>query len=220
MSMHKGQTNEVTEVTLPSAIDRVAWTRQRVAPGGTVGLKIFARFVGNGASMQLKLTDHRGSSFGTFNDQLYNNQLTVEITAPLKARDALYAEVKFPDHSLSETSPPLLITAPVVIQNVQWSEAEARRGDVLTLSADVEGVPDGTEAQLTIFEHDEDGAHIPVTRFAPLVDEGCVELEWEYEYHDPTKDIPKDAEVEEGYRPPEYFFVVEVEGITCPSRNC
>ena len=218
MSMHKGQTNEVTEVTLPSAIDRVAWTRQRVAPGGTVGLKIFARFVGNGASMQLKLTDHRGSSFGTFNDQLYNNQLTVEITAPLKARDALYAEVKFPDHSLSETSPPLLITAPVVIQNVQWSEAEARRGDVLTLSADVEGVPDGTEAQLTILEHDADEAHDLITQFSTLVEKQRVEAEWEYEYHEDTDDIPRDEEAEKGYQSPEYFFRMEVEGIVAESE--
>lgn len=216
--MHKGQTNEITEVTLPSAIDRVAWTRLRAAPGGTVGLDIFTRFVGNGATLQIKLTDHQGRTHGTFKNEIYNNHLSAEVQVPPKARDALYAEVKFPKHGLKQKSPALLLTPPVEIKNAQWSKDEARRGDILTLSAHVKGVPDGTEAQIRIFEHDADGAHDPITRFSTLVEKKRVEVEWEYEYHEDTDDIPTEEEAEKGYNPPEYFFRVEVEGMTADSE--
>ena len=217
MPEHQGQTNEVHQITLPSAIEQVQWTRLRAAPGGTVGLAVFTQFVGNGARLQIKLTDHQGATHGTFKDQLYGNRLTAEIQVPVKARDALYAEVKFPKHGLKQTSPALLLTPPVDIEDATWSQDEARRGDVLTLSADVEGVPDGAEAQITIFEHDADGAHDPITRFPTLVEQQKIEAEWEYEYHEDTDDIPIDDEAEQGYQPPEYFFRVDVEGVSADS---
>ena len=213
MEPHNGQTNKTHQITLPSSIERVEWTRLRAAPGGTVGLQVYTRYVGNGATLQIKLTDHQGATHGTFKDQLHGNRLTAEIQVPAKARDALYAEVKFPKHGLKQKSPPLLLTPPVVIQNATWSQPEARRGDVLTLSADVEGVPDGTEAQITIFEHDADDAHDPITQFPTLVEKERVEAEWAYEYHEDTDDIPSEEEAEKGYRPPEYFFRVEAEGV-------
>ncbi|NBB85884.1 MAG: hypothetical protein GVY12_06645 [Bacteroidetes bacterium] len=217
MPEHQGQTNEIHQITLPSAIEQVQWADLRAAPGGTVGLEVSTRYVGNGSTLQIKLTDHQGTTHGTFKDQLYGNRLTAEIQVPAKAREALYAEVKFPKHGLKQKSPALLLTPPVEVKNATWSQDEARRGDVLTLSADVEGVPDGTEAEITIFEHDTDGAHDPITRFPTLVEKERVEAEWEYEYHEDTDDVPTDDEAEQGYRPPEYFFRVDVEGVAAES---
>lgn len=213
MSEHKGQTNEVTEVKLPSAIEQVAWTQSQAAPEGTVGLEVFTRFVGNGAPVEIKLTDKQGRTHGTFKDGLYANRLRAEVQVPPKAKDALFAEVKLSKHGLSQKSPPLLLIPPVTIRNAKWSAQEARRGDVLTLSADVKGAPDGREAQITIFEHDADGAHDRITQFVAYVEREHVEAEWEYEYHEDTDDIPTDEEAEQGYAPPEYFFRVEVGGV-------
>ena len=81
----------------------------------------------------------------------------------------------------------------------------------------MKGVPDGTEVQIQIFEHDEGSAHDLITQFSALVEKQKVEAEWEYEYHEDTDDIPSEEEVEKGYRPPEYFFRVEVEGIMAES---
>jgi hypothetical protein len=217
MSEHKGQTDKVTTVTLPSAVEAVQWAVVRAAPGATVGLDVFTRFVGNGATLQIKITDHRGTTHGSFKDQIHNNRLSAEVPVPPKAREALYAEVSFPKHGLSGSSPALLLTPPIEVDAAAWSQSEARRGDVLTLSADVRGAPDGTGARIEIFEHDADGAHDPVTTFQTLVDGGGVAAEWEYEYHEDTDDIPRDEEAGSGYRPPEYFFRVEVEGITAES---
>jgi hypothetical protein len=40
-----------------------------------------------------------------------------------------------------------------------------------------------------------------------------IELDWEYEYHEDTDEIPTEEELSEygrGYNPPEYFFTVKV----------
>jgi len=217
MATHRGNTDETHQIRLASSIERVQWTRLRAAPGAAVGLEIYTRYVGNGATMQIKLTDHRGTTHGTFKGQIHNNHLSTEIRVPPKAKKALYAEVDFPKHGLKQKSPALLLTAPVEIENAQWSQDEARRGDVLTLSADIKGVPDGTEARIQIFEHDEDDAHDPVTKFSALIEQQKVEAEWAYAYHEDTDDIPTEEEAEKGYQPPEYFFRVDVEGVTADS---
>lgn len=217
MSEHKGQTDETHEITLPSSIERVQWADLRAAPGGAVGLEVSTRYVSNGAQLQIKLADHQGTTHGTFKNQIHNNHLSAEVQVPPKAKDALYAEVKLPKHGLKQMSPALLLTAPVKIKNAEWSKDEARRGDVLTLSADVKGVPDGTEARIQIFEHDEESAHDPITELTALVEKEKIEVEWEYEYHEDMDSIPSDEEAEKGYKPPEYFFQVEVEGVAAES---
>jgi hypothetical protein len=217
MQMHSGETDQTHQIKLPSAIERVQWADLRAAPGGTVGLEVSTRYVGNGSTLQIKLTDHQGTTHGTFKNQIHNNHLSAEVQVPPKAKDALYAEVKLPKHGLMQKSPALLLTGPVNITNAEWSKDEARRGDVLTLSADVKGVPDGTEARVQIFEHDEESAHDPVTELSALVEKKKVEVEWEYEYHEDTDRIPTEEEAAKGYRPPEYFFRVEVEGVEAKS---
>lgn len=217
MAKHKGQTDKTHQVKLPSSIERVQWSDLRAAPGGTVGLEIYTRYVGNGARLKIRLTDHRGTTHGTYKAQIHNDHLSTDIQVPPKAEKALYAEVNFSKHGLKQKSPALVLTAPVTVENAAWSKSEARRGDVLTLSADVEGVPDGTEATIEILEHDEDGAHDPVTELSALVEKKKVEAEWKYEYHEDTDDLPTEEEAEKGYQPPEYFFRVEVEGITAES---
>jgi len=217
MGEHKGQIDKTHQVTLPSVIERVQWTDLRAAPGGAVGLEVSTRYAGNGSTLQIKLTDHQGTTHGTFKNQIHNNHLSAEVQVPPKAKDALYAEVKLPNHGLKQKSPALLLTAPVKIKNAEWSKDEARRGDMLTLSADVKGVPDGTEAKIQIMEHDEESAHDSVTELTALVEKEKVEVEWEYEYHEDTDRIPTDEEAEKGYKPPKYFFCVEVEGVKAKS---
>jgi len=113
---------------------------------------------------------------------------------------------------LKKESEEMIIIPPIEITNVQWSQEEARRGDVLQLSADVSDVPDGTEAVIEIYEHDDDGAHDFITRLSTLVDDSKVEIQWEYVYHEDTDEIPTTEETERGYNPPEYFFKVIIYG--------
>jgi hypothetical protein len=96
---------------------------------------------------------------------------------------------------------------------MKWSASEARRGDILTLSADVEGLRSGIELTLTILEYDADGAHDRITELPAIVKNKKIEVKWEYEYHEDTDEIATDEEMQQfgnNYNPPEYFFTLTV----------
>ncbi len=214
MAKHKAQTDQTHQVTLPSSIERVEWDRLRASPGGTVGLAVSTRYVGNGSTLQITLRDRNGATHGTFRDPIHHNRLTAEVQVPRQATGALFATVRLPNHGLKQESPALVLSGPVAVRRPTWSQEAARQGDVLTLSADIVGAPDGAEAQIRIFEHSERGAHDPVTRLSTLVENGRVTADWEYEYTGDVENIPTEQEADKGYKPPEYFFRVEVEGVT------
>ena len=214
---HNAPTGEVTTVTLQSSVEAVAWTAGEAAPGGEVGLEVRTQFVGRGARLEVTLTDGDGQRFGPFTDALYADRFRTRLTVPVGATGVLVAEAKLPRHGVQATSPPLLLTPRVQVADAEWSASEARRGDVLTLTASVRGAADGTPARLSIWEHDADGAHDPITEIAAEVQGEQVEAEWAYEYHEDTDGIATDEEAERGYAPPEYFFRCEVLGVTAES---
>jgi hypothetical protein len=220
MAIHQGQTDQSTKIQLPSAIVQVMWGSRMAAAGATVGLQVLTSFVGSGAELKIELADTSGKNFGTFKDRIANNKFGAQITVPDGARDGLYATVKLPKHGLSMKSYPLLVVPPIEITNLKWGQKEARRGDLVKLTADVKGVPDGAEAQMEIWEHDQDGAHDFITKFPAVVKNKKIEAEWEYEYHEDTDGIPTDAELKrygKTYSPPEYFFCVRLGGASASS---
>ncbi len=209
MSDHKGQTDQVEKKELSSAIQLVVWTKRMAAPGAVVGVDIFTEFVGNGSDIKIELSDNSGKSIGKFKDKISSNHFWAQIKVPDDAKEALYAKIKLPKHGLEMKSTPLYILPPIKIENVKWDKKEARRGDILKLSADIKTVPDGTEIEFEIWEHDADEAHDLITKFPVLAKNNKVEAEWEFEYHEDTDDIPTEEETEKGYNPPEYFFRVK-----------
>ena len=214
---HNAPTGEVTTVTLPSSVEAVAWSAGEAAPGGEVGLVVRTRFVGRGAKLEVTLTDGDGQRFGPFTDTLWSDRFQTRLAVPAGATGVLVAEAKLPKHGAQATSPPLLLTSAVAVTDAKWSADEARRGDVLTLTASARGAAAGTPARLSIWEHDADGGHDPVTEIAAEVRGEKVEAEWAYEYHEDTDGIATADEAERGYHPPEYFFRCEVLGVTAES---
>lgn len=217
MPAHQGQTDKTTKVTLTSAIEHAGWTEQIAAPGGLVGLEVFCSYVGNGAELQIELADGTGKKLGSFKDVISGSRFWAPVRVPQNAKDTLEATVKLPKHGLSATTAPLHLLPAVEITNLKWDKQEARRGDVLKLTADVKGAPDGTEAMINILEHDSDGAHDPITNFPATVKNRKIETSWEYEYQEDTDEIPTKEEAAKGYNPPEYFFRVSVGGVTADS---
>jgi hypothetical protein len=217
MPVHTKQTDQISKIELASSLQQVYWTKQMVAAGGVVGLEIFTHFVGNGSSLEIELSDQNGKNFGKYKEQISGNRFWTQIKVPTEAKQALYANVKLPKHGLQMKSNPLIILPPVQITNAKWDKKEARRGDILKLTADVKGVQDGTEGEIEIWEHDSDGAHDFIAKFPVFVKNKKVEAEWEYEYHEDTDDIPTSEETEKGYNPPEYFFRLNVGGVSADS---
>lgn len=217
MSEHQGGTDSVTKVKLTSAVEQVMWANAFASPGGTVGLEVFTQFVGDGAEMQIELSDASNKKFGPYKNKLTGNRFWATIQVPREARDALFAEVKLPKHGLTKKSGPLLLGPYVQLTNLKWDKAHARRGDILKLTAEVKGAYDGMEAEISIWEHDADGAHDLITRFPSLIKKGGIQAEWEFEYHEDTDDIPTQEESRKGYSAPEYFFRVGVHGVSADS---
>jgi hypothetical protein len=152
-----------------------------------------------------------------FKDNLYSGRFKSKVQVPVDATDALYAEVKLPKHGLTMKSRALLVTPPVKIINAAWSAPEAMRGDLLTLAADVDGAPDGIEAEVTVWEYDADGAHQCITKIPTLVQQQKVEVKWEVQYHEDTAAIPTAEDSEDGYQALEFFFRVAIGGVSAES---
>jgi len=217
MSKHSGNTDKLEKVKLESSIEQVMWTRTTAAPKGKVGIDVFTQFVGNNSEISIKISDKSGKTFETIKAKMSGNHFWKQITVPEKAKEELYAEVKLPKHSLSKKSNGLYLFPLVEIKNLKWDKQEARRGDILKLTADIKGLADGNEAEIQIWEHDSDEAHDLITKFPALVKNRKVEAEWEFEYHEDTDDIPTEEESENGYNPPEYFFRINIGGVSADS---
>lgn len=98
------------------------------------------------------------------------------------------------------------------ISNARWSQTEARVGDTVKLTADVEGYPPGTKATFDIYERDVVGADDFIISIEGQTQANKVEVEWEYQYIEDTDDIQTEEDVLKGYSAPEYYFIVKVEG--------
>ncbi len=217
MPEHQAKTDEIKKIELPSAIQQVLWSKQMVAVRAKAGIEVFTQYVGNNSDLEIELSDQSGKKYGTIKGKISGNYFSSQIDVPEKVDKILYATVKLPKHGLEKKSNPLLVTPPINITNLKWDKKEARRGDILKLTADVKGVQEGSEAEIEIWEHDADGAHDLITKFPATVKGNKIEIDWEYEYHEDTDDIPSQEETEKGYNPPEYLFRVKIGGVSADS---
>ena len=96
------------------------------------------------------------------------------------------------------------------VYNAKWSASSAAVGDRISLSADVEGFDDGTDAVIEIWEQDIGSADDLMEKIETTVQDGKVKTDWEYTYTEDDDDI-MDGEREGMYAAPEYYFLVRVE---------
>ena len=217
MSKHSGDTDKLEKVKLESSIEQVMWTKNAAAPGGKIGLEVFTKFVGNNSEISIKISDKSGKTFETIKAKMSGNHFWKQIIVPEKAKEELFAEVKLSKHSLNKKSNGLYLFPLVEIKNLKWDKNEARRGDILKLTADIKGLADGNEVEIQIWEHDADEAHDLVTKFPVTIKSQKIETEWEFVYVDDTDDIPTYEESEKGYQWPEYFFRIVCAGKSADS---
>ncbi|MBU0994965.1 MAG: PAAR domain-containing protein [Proteobacteria bacterium] len=96
------------------------------------------------------------------------------------------------------------------VYNAKWSKDSAKIGDTVSLSADVDGFDDGTDAIIEIWEQDIGSADDLMEKIETTVDGGKVKTDWEYKYTEDDDDIVAEDK-ERGYSAPEYYFLVKVE---------
>jgi hypothetical protein len=206
------------EIKLDSTLISASWRSGVAVAGQLAKFEVITSFVGNGAKIKITGKTENGTKLGKISDTISNNVYVGEFDIPedVELDDEAYFEVDLPANSLSAESSRIPCALPADISNMKWSAFEAGRGDVLTLSADVENVRPETEALVTIYEHDEDGAHDKITELPAVVSNKRIEVEWEYEYFEDVDELPTEEELKKygrSYNPPEYFFTIKVYGI-------
>ena len=206
------------EIKLTSYLISAAWRFGAVHAGQKAQVEVLTAFVGNGTGIKLTARSDSGKKLGKLDGKIKNNKFVgeIDIDDDAKIGDDAYFEVDISKAGVDGESNHVPILPPIEVTNMKWSEAEARRGDILTLSADVSGVASGTEVKIVIYEYDSDNIHDKITEFPATVADEKIEVKWEYEYHEDTDEIPSDDELQRygnKYNPPEYFFVIEADGL-------
>lgn len=205
------------KVELESKIELALWKKLRAPAGQKVDFEVVTLFVGNGAPIKVTGKSEKGKKLGKIKGEVKRNKFTGQFLIPedIELDDRVFFEVDLPKHGLQAESNKIPAVPKIIVANLKWSQKEARRGDEIKLTADVKGVRDKTEATIKIYEYDRDGRHDFITEFPILVKNKKIELDWEYEYHQDTDEIPTEEELQKygkHYNPPEYFFTVEIDG--------
>jgi len=210
-------TDSEHEIKLDSQLIYAAWRTGRARAGGKAGFEVMTALVGNGAKIKIEGKSENGKKLGKINDVIKNNKFVGEFDIPedIDLDDAVFFKVELPGNGLSGESNRIPAAPAITVTNMKWSAKEARREDVLTLSADVSGCDNGTDAMVTIYEYDRDNIHDKIVEIPAKIEKDKIELKWEYEYHEDTDEIATDEELKKygkSYNPPEYFFVIEIDG--------
>ncbi len=204
------------EIKLESSLISASWRSSKAIAGQTATFEVRTAFVGEGATIKIKGKSEKGKKLGKIKDVIKRNKYVGEFEIPedTELDDMIYFEVELPKNDLEGESNRIPVFPPVQVFNLKWSAKEARRGDVLTLSADINGLRDHTEVTIIIYEYDRDSAHDKIIELPATVMSKRIELQWEYEYHEDTDEIPTQEELDKyggKYNSPEYFFTVKVE---------
>jgi hypothetical protein len=209
-------TDAEERITLTSSLVYAEWQQSYAPVGQIASFEIGTLFVGQGAPIEAKGKSKKGKSLGTVKGKVRANKFIGEFTIPAdtKLGDLVYFDVKLPKNGLSGTSNQIAAVPPILVTDLSWSAPEARRGDILTLKASVENLPDAAQVKVIIHEHDADGVHDKIVELPATVKNKKIELQWAYEYHEDTDEIPSEADLQRygrNYNPPEYFFTVKVD---------
>jgi hypothetical protein len=212
-----GSTDKKEEIELESSLIHASWLSGRACAGQTARFEVSTAFVGDGAKIKLNLKNIDGKSLGKISDTIKANKYVGEFEIPedTPLGEVIYFEVSLPNNGLDGESDRIKVFPPVRVTNLKWSAKEARRGDILTLSADVAGLRDYSEVTVIIYEYDRDKAHDRIVAIPATVMDGRIEIQWEYQYHEDTDEIASQEELDRyggKYNPPEYFFTVEADG--------
>jgi hypothetical protein len=210
-------TDKENKVKLESSILHALWSANVAYAGSEVGVEVKTMFVGEGGKINITGKSEKGKNLGKIKDKIYGNGFSGKLKIPdkIKPGDMAYFTVKLPQQALKAESNRIRLVPKIEVSNMKWDKVEARRGDTLKLTADVEGVRDESEVNVVIYEHDQDGNHDRIIEIPASVKNKKIEVLWEYEYHEDTDEIPTQEELDEyggKYNPPEYFFVIDIDG--------
>jgi len=211
-------TDEEHKEKVDSRLIYALW-KSGAARGGTdAKFEVRTSFVGQGAKIEVTVKGSDSGKIEKISDTIFNNRYNGQVTIPedIEPGEDVWFEVKLSKQGLKGESNSIPGMPVPTCTKMGWDKKEARRGDTLKLQAEFEGVADNTEATVIIMEYDQDGNHDKIATIPTTITNRKIDLQWEYEYHEDVDEIPTQEEVEKygnSYNPPEYFFVVIIDGV-------
>jgi len=223
-SEFKKPTDSKEEIKLDSALIYADWRQGAAYTGYGASFEVVTVFVGNGAKIEITGKSEKGKKLGKIKGTIDSNRYIghLDIPSDTEPGDLAYFEVKLSANGIDGESSRIPVRPAPVVTNMAWSAKEARRGDTLKLTADVDKVEPGTEATVTILEYDNDGAHDKIVELPAVIKDKKLEVEWEYVYHEDVDELPTSEEVKRygaSYNPPEYFFVIDINGFRSGTKQ-
>ena len=210
-------TDKEHKIKLESSLLHAIWSANEVHAGSEALIEVKTLFVGEGGKIKITGKSEKGKKLGKLTGKVYGNGFSGKLTIPekIKPGDMAYFKVKLPGLGASAESNRVPVMPKIVVSNIKWDKQEARRGDILKLSADIEGVRDESEVKVIIYEHDQDGNHDKIIEIPTNVKSNKIEVEWEYEYHDSTLSIATEKQLqkynkEKHYVNPDYYFTLKI----------
>ena len=211
-------TDEEHKIKIESNLLYAVWKSGCARGGAEADFEVRTSFVGQGADIEII---GKGDDYGKIKkikDKIYNNRYNGKMSIPkdIKPGEDVWFEVKLSKQGLKGKSNGIPGMPEPVLTKIQWDKKEARRGDIVKLQAELEQVADDTEAFVIIYEYDRDGSHDKIVTIPTTIKNRKIDLQWEYEYHEDVDEIPTDEEMKKygkKYNPPEYFFVIDIDGV-------
>jgi len=207
------------KIQLESHLIYAIWSHKQAHAGQVAELEVRTSFVGNGAQIKITCYTDNGKKLDKIDGTVYNNRFDGSIVIPdkVKSDDMIYFEAELPKHKLKGESNTIPVRPAIKVSNFQWDRQEVKREETVTLTCQFEsGVTDDDDARVIIYEHNPNSCDFPVVSIPTKIKDNKVEMQWEFNYQDPTKEIPTDSEMQKyqkKYVNPEFFFVVVVDGV-------
>lgn len=217
---YTAETDEAHKIKVDSQIIYAVW-KSRVARGSSEAeLEVRTSFVGEGAQIEVVAEGDDYGKLTKIKGKVFRNRFLGKVPIPSKVKpgEGIWCTVKLPKHGLKTKSNSIPAAPPIELVRMQWSQQEVKRGDAVTIQAEIEGAADGTEAFVIIYEYDQDGNHDKVVTIPTEVKNRKINLSWEYEYHDNTLSIASEKEIQEynkkkHYTHPDHFFTLRIDGV-------
>ena len=210
-------TDEQHKIKVDSNLLYAVWKSGCARGGADADFEVRTSFVGQGADIEIT---GKGDDYGKIKkikDKIHNNRYNGKMPIPkdITPGDNVWFEVKLSKQGLKGKSNIIPGMPEPALRKIQWDKKEARRGDIVKLQAELEQVADDTEAFVIIYEYDQDGSHDKIVTIPTTIKNRKIDIQWEYEYHEDVDEIPTDEEMKKygkNYNPPEYFFVIDIDG--------
>lgn len=210
---------ETHKIQVESRLIYAIWTQPRAHAEQEAGLEVRTSFVGNGAKIKITCYTDNGKKLEKMEGVVLNNRFKGKMVIPAKVKpdDMIYFEAKLPKHGLSVDSNSIPVRPAIQVTSIQWDRQEVKRKETVTMTCQfTDGVMDGDDATVIIYEHNPNSCDFKVVAIPTTIKNNKVEMQWEFDYQDSVEQIPTEDELQpyqKSYANPQFYFIVLIDGI-------